>query len=793
MKQKKFFDSYVEYRSPVHGENNHRNRDNDDRDDDGDDGELPVRATNGGARGLPRGDEAALARYDENFAEATQSERDDEDESRARKPDGVRRFLDLLWRRRFLVGPIFLGAIALGLLYALTAPRVYDGTATLLVNTAPLNGARPDPNANPDDKKPSDVPGVDEARNLETQLEIVKTEGVFDDAVARLPQASQDAVTSYFNLDVGSIRNTDLITVTVRTHDPKISVALANSICASYIDQSQKNNRRQIEAAALSAQNQLKTVRANLALARNTLRDFQIQNGITDGQEQAKNVSATLESLKSELRAAQTERAAAGATLQVQQQVLATTQREIVTTVTTTRPAVLALRDQLSKLQIQRIAARAEYAETSDIVVQLDSQIARVQTQLAREPVTETAPAQRTPNPAYLNANEAVGKARSEVEALDARIPVLRDALASATTAQAQFPAKTARLSLLNSNLSTLQNTYDTLNQKVQTLQLSAASQLANGIVTSPATMPDAPSGPSRVRALLAAILGGALLAYAAAMLTERLDEKIHAPAQAERAAQLPILIDVPLIRKRAQQCILTGNAPLLRENFEMLAAQLSLAARHAPLRSVLMTSALPGEGKSVSSVNLAVAAAWAGERVILVDCDLRRPTLHDFFGLSNARGLSDVIMGVTPLEEALQPTKIPGLSVLTAGSPHDSPLELLRSRNARAILDDLHENADLTIVDSPPVLIIADAAILATMTDTTILVVACGEAARSEVARATRTILQSGARVPGIVLTKVAPGLGARRSYTEYSSQRPAGDLRGLGERRGNELERAR
>ena len=769
MREKKFFDSYVEYRSPVHGNVN------------GAPGADANGADAGGGRVLSRSSEA-LAPYHESDAPEFGAH---QLEGAGVRPDPLRRLLDLLWRRRWIVLPMILGALLLGLLYSARAHRIYEATATLLVNTSPLaSEKRPeDPNASPD-APPTDVPGVDEARRLETQLEIVKTDGILQAAINRLDAPDKAVIEDNFDLNVSSIRNTDLVNVTVDSASASASVALANAICAAYIEQSQKNNRRAIEAAADVARGQLKTVRQNLNDARDELKNYQAKVGITDGDEQAKNVAQTLESTKAELTQARASQAAAAASLKVQQDVLANTPREIVSYTTVTSPNVVSLRAELTKLRLDRIAARAEYAETSDIVRQLDGQIARVQTQLASEPENQTLPAQRAPNPAYISASQNAATARADLQALRARIPILENDLQNAQTSQAQLPAKTARLSQLANTRAALQTTYDALGQKVQTLQLSADSQLSNGSVTSPATPPERPAGRGRITVLLISLVIGMLLAYLLAMLIDRLDEKIHTASQAQSATHLPILIDVPRINKRSDQSVLTGNAPFLRESFEMLTAQLALAARDVPLRSVLITSALPDEGKSVSCVNLAVAAAWAGEEVVLIDCDGRNPALHEYFGLSNEIGFSDVVLGNAPIEDAVQATRIPGLSVLTAGSPHPSPLELLRSTEAQNLLDELSSLADLTIIDSPPTLIIADASVLATMTDATLLVVACGEAAKSEIARATQNLHQTGARVLGIVLTKVAPKRGARHSYTEYHSRHAPNNLRGPGER---------
>ncbi len=772
MREKKFFDSYIEYRSPAHGSPQNG----------ADDNAAASGAANGAPRLSPRQNEAAIAPYhDDGALEAGSIDID----GAPARVDPLRRLFDLLWRRRWIVLPILLGALLLGLLYSIRARRVYSATATLLVNTTLLSGEkRPEASNGSTDAPASDAPIVDEARRLETQIEIIKTDSVFKEAAASLPPDEKAAVARFHSLDVGSIRNTNLVTVAVSSPSPQASAALANAIGEAYIAQSQKNNRREIQAAADTARNQLDTVRQNLNGARDDLKNYQARVGITDGAQQAQNVATTLESTKAELAQARAAQAAAAASLKVQQDVLANTQREIVSYSTVTRPTVITLRAELTRLRVERAAARAEYTENSDIVRNLDEQIARVQAQLANEPENETLPAQRSPNPAYISASERLAQARSDLQSLRARIPILENNLERAQTVQAQLPAKTAGLSQRANALAGLQATYDNLAQQAQKLQLSAESQLSNGTITSPATPPESPSGRGRNTNLLLALVLGSLLAYLFALLVDRLDEKIHNQAQARNAAHLPILIDVPRIARRRDQSVLTGNEPFLRESFEMLTAQLSLAAREVPLRSVLITSALPDEGKSVSCVNLAVAAAWAGEEVILIDCDGRSPSLHEYFGLSNKIGFSDVVLGRASLEEAVQATRIQGLNVLTSGSPHDSPLELLRSTEAQQLIDELASLADLTIVDSPPTLLIADATVLATMTDATILVVACGEAAKSEVTRATNALHQTGARLLGIVLTKVAPRLGTRNSYSDYSSHHSTENLRGPGER---------
>jgi capsular exopolysaccharide synthesis family protein len=198
-------------------------------------------------------------------------------------------------------------------------------------------------------------------------------------------------------------------------------------------------------------------------------------------------------------------------------------------------------------------------------------------------------------------------------------------------------------------------------------------------------------------------------------------------------------------------------------EAYRTLRTNIQFASVDKPLRRLLLTSAGPDEGKSTTVANLAVAMAQADVKVIAVDCDLRRPSLHELFHLPNAQGLTSVFLGRAggpdagaPFEPPLQATAIPGLSVLTSGPLPPNPAELLASSRMDAVLEALGARSDVVLLDSPPVVAVTDAAVLSAKVDGVLLVVGAGIVKR-DVARKARSLLEAvHANVLGLVVNNV-------------------------------------
>jgi len=195
-----------------------------------------------------------------------------------------------------------------------------------------------------------------------------------------------------------------------------------------------------------------------------------------------------------------------------------------------------------------------------------------------------------------------------------------------------------------------------------------------------------------------------------------------------------------------------------ISEAYRTLRTNLQFVSLDKPLQSLLVTSSGPDEGKSTMLANLAVAIAQTEKRVILVDCDLRRPSLHKLFGLGHREGLTTMMVDDNAMKAPpLQETAVPGLSLLASGTLPPSPSDLLGSQRMDRVLAVLKEQADMVLLDAPPVLAVSDAAILATKADGVLLVVSAGQTRRESVQMAKTKLEKVNANLIGAVLTNVS------------------------------------
>lgn len=197
---------------------------------------------------------------------------------------------------------------------------------------------------------------------------------------------------------------------------------------------------------------------------------------------------------------------------------------------------------------------------------------------------------------------------------------------------------------------------------------------------------------------------------------------------------------------------LLNPNSPI-SEQYRTVRTNLQFAvAGDQPLRSMTVVSSGPGEGKSTSAANLAVVFAQAGRKVLLVDADMRKATVHKTFGLSNEIGLSNLVSGQQAASSVIQATDVNNLSIITSGPTPPNPAELLNSRRMNVLMEELYQTFDLIIFDLPPVMTVADGLIMASKTDGTVLVIREGVTRKDSVLEAKNRLLQAKARILGVI-----------------------------------------
>jgi polysaccharide biosynthesis transport protein len=352
----------------------------------------------------------------------------------------------------------------------------------------------------------------------------------------------------------------------------------------------------------------------------------------------------------------------------------------------------------------------------------------------------------------------------------------------SLTSAEAQLRSQIAslgrQLSSFKGNTSSpeasaLLNQQAVLKEQLAQMQVSGAADSGDAALVTPALTPTSPSSPKPVQDGLLGLAAGLALGLGAAFLRDSLDDKLTSKEAAEHAGGAPVLALTPLVtpwRRRRQPLVVVISQPTspAAESYRSLRTSLQFARQDGRLRSIVVTSPGVAEGKTATLANLGVVFAQAGERVVLVSCDLRRPRIGSFFGLDEHEGLTSILLGRQTLEEAVLP--VPGLdrlSVLPAGPVPPNPAELLNSAPAQAIFARLREHFDLVLIDSPPVLPVTDAAILSRHADATLMLAAAGQTRRADLHRAVEKLDQVGTQILGLVLNKATRQTGRTYGYS--------------------------
>ncbi|MGC0365725.1 succinoglycan biosynthesis transport protein ExoP [Rhodococcus sp. 27YEA15] len=290
----------------------------------------------------------------------------------------------------------------------------------------------------------------------------------------------------------------------------------------------------------------------------------------------------------------------------------------------------------------------------------------------------------------------------------------------------------------------------------------------ARVIVEQRAEVPTTATSPKTTRNLLLGSMIGLLLGIAAAVIRDRTDNRLTAEADIEEIVGSAVVGAVPFDRNRETHAAVnfTDGYSVEAEAYRELRTNLRYISVDNPPRVIVVTSPLPAEGKTTTSVNIALVLSESGKKVCLVDGDLRKPRISAYLGIIGTVGLSSVLSGQATLDEVLQPVGDGELSVLAAGVTPPNPSELLGSDTTRALFDELRTRFDYVIVDASPLLPVTDAAVLSTVADGALIAVRHGSTKRDELSTAVGNLNAVGARIIGSVLT-MAPG--ARKGVDPY------------------------
>jgi polysaccharide biosynthesis transport protein len=431
------------------------------------------------------------------------------------------------------------------------------------------------------------------------------------------------------------------------------------------------------------------------------------------------------------------------------------------------------LRTKQAELKIQIADLNTQFGPSYPKLAQLNNQLAEIEVQLQAE------------------MKKIASKVKGQYTTALGREDLLSQALEKQKQAANKLNESAIEYSLLKRDLETNRQLYEGLLEKLKEAGISEGLKSNNFQIVNSARVPTYPVEPNVPRNLGFAFVLGLTSGVGLAFLLEGLDNTVRTTEQAQAISGLPPLGMIPLGSKTTREgspskrlILASSNEAVelithvrpqsqMAESYRALRTSLLLSHLGAPPKVIMVTSALPQEGKSTTSINCAVVLAQKGVRVLLIDCDLRRPSIHKTLGMGPRSGLSNVLTGSTTLKQAITvaPT-LPNLDVLPAGTPPPNPAELLASANMRDVLTELREKYDHIVLDTPPTLSVTDAVVLSPRADAIVLVIRSGSTTKQALRRSRDILMQVNARVSGVLLNAVDLSSPDYYYYYEYQGK---------------------
>ncbi|HEY9771946.1 MAG TPA: polysaccharide biosynthesis tyrosine autokinase [Coleofasciculaceae cyanobacterium] len=735
----------------------------------------------------------------------------------------LRQLTSIVKHRLRLICGVVAGVTALSAIVTFNQEAKYEGSFKLLVE--PVTEEQDDTLS----ILQQDLGGLD----YETQIKVLQSPRVLEPIVKNLSTKYSEIEYDELikpkrsPLKIEQLDETKIIEVSYVDGDPNKIQFVLDNLAEAYLRYSLEERRVEVRQGIDFVERQLPEVRSRVDRLQGKLQKFRQRYNLLDPEQQAGILARQRVDFEQKYFNTQAElKETKSLYALLQNQLRLEPQQALAASYLSESPRYQNLLDELQQVEVELAKESSRFSDQNPVVQALEDKKTRLLALLQQEAsgilgqnltnAVENTPNLTSPSSLRLGLNQKYIEAANKIEILELRERVLQGAIAELNSLTKQMPVIARQYTDLNRQLIVATESLNRFLTAQEELQLQGAQQALPWQAISQPSVAENPISPNPVRNLALGLVSGLMLGCAAALLAERLDPVFHSSEELKERIKLPILglipvqkdlkpLDELLVEPKKEKVNLPrlqignntlnlnrsfkasprsavdskqkwyGASPFL-ESFRSLNTNIKLLGSDTSIRSFVISSSIPSEGKSTVSCHLAQAAAAMEQKVLLIDADLRRPQVHRWIGIENQEGLSNVLATGLDVEEAI--VKVPqweNLSIITAGEIPPDPTRLLSSQKMYALMERLKSSRkyDLIIYDTPPILGFADGRILSSRTDGVILVVRIGKTDRSLLKQNIDNIKMSNVPVLGVVANQVNRTTSSYHYYNHYYADR--------------------
>jgi polysaccharide biosynthesis transport protein len=740
----------------------------------------------------------------------------------------IKQIIKILQRRWLLILAISLTSTAAMAAWTFTRANVYKGSFNLLIE--PISDNKPESpltmlqGSLSEEGYDTQVEVLRSTSVLNPIVDRLKTE--YPD-IFKVTKEDKDGftyedlikITGKSPLDIKQLKKTKILQISFTDKNKEKIQVLLDRLSSSYLKYSLDDRKIQVKQGIKFVSQELPRLQDKVDGIQQELQKFRQQNNFLDPQEYSKQIYEQLVKVEEEYFKTQVKlREAQSLHNTLQGQLALEPAEALAASYLSESPRYQNLLQELQTVELELAKGNAvmtpenpDYQILQDKKQELLPILQKEATSILGDRLaayTQNAKNLSSPSSLRLQLSQQYITVTNEMQVLGLRQVALAQAVNSFNVQVKLMPSLARKYTDLQRQLTIASSSLNRFLEASQKLELESAQQTIPWQLVSPPEIEEKPISPKPIQNMAMGVVGGLLLGVGAAMLADRLDPIIYSLEELQDSLPYPILGQVPYekhlkplekvedtipvsmpLLQVGDRTIWNDNTPPVPKNltrgktlrynaspffeaFRSLNTNIRLLGSDSPINSFVISSSIPTEGKSTISSQLAQAAAAMGQRVLIVDADLRRPQVHERLGLNNDRGLSDILAMGFDLEDAIQKVRgVENLDVLTAGASPPDPTRLLSSVKMQQLMEELRSSSyyDLVIYDTPPILGFADGRILAKFTNGVILVAKIGTTDRNLLKQNVENLKVAGIPILGMVVNNVSKNDGGSHYYNRY------------------------